>query len=249
MLNILKKSGKPHSLSVVSGRGAVPCARTLPLSQLLDTAGLKRNGGCLFFVHPSMLRLWYEDVSDAESIRERLSKLSDFGNILLENGTDTTQLIDVRCKIYLFTPQGVKLVCVGKHSKVLDGHFYNTDSLFTDKLESLISKGEEVKNDTIINTTPVLLMNRDMFYKRIEHSCLPIMKNEHLDSLKIFVDFNIDRQGNAVDITVKGKGGEVISPILQSEIIRLFQDDFKWSSSQLRSFKIRRIIPITLFSN
>ena len=64
-----------------------------------------------------------------------------------------------------------------------------------------------------------------------------------------FVDFNIDRQGNAVDITVKGKGGEVISPILQSEIIRLFQDDFKWSSSQLRSFKIRRIIPITLFSN
>ena len=82
VLNILKKSGKPHSLSVVSGRGAVPCARTLPLSQLLDTAGLKRNGGCLFFVHPSMLRLWYEDVSDAESIRERLSKLSDFGNIL-----------------------------------------------------------------------------------------------------------------------------------------------------------------------
>lgn len=181
-------------------------------------------------------------------IRDSLH-LSDFGNILLENGTDTTHSIDVRCKICLFTPQGVKLVCVGKHSKMLDGHFYNTDSLFTDKLEALISKGEEVKNDTIINTIPVLLMNRDMFYKRIEHSCLPIMKNEHLDSLKIFVDFNIDRQGNAVDITVKGKGGEVISPVLQSEIIRLFQDDFKWSSSQLRSFKIRRIIPITLFSN
>ncbi len=82
LVKILEKSGKPHSVSVLSGGGTAPCAKTIALLRLLDIAGLKRNGGCMFFAHPSMLRLWYEGETAAVAAREGLSKLSDFGSIL-----------------------------------------------------------------------------------------------------------------------------------------------------------------------
>lgn len=50
-------------------------------------------------------------------------------------------------------------------------------------------------------------------------------EKEKIDTLKILIDFYIDRQGNAIDITVKGWRNQSIPITLQNEIIALFQEN------------------------
>ena len=119
------------------------------------------------------------------------SCIAELADILLEEKCKTEQPIDVRCKIYMFTPQGVKVMCLGKDVLCYNSNSYKINSLFIDRVKKLILKGEKPLNDTIITHTPILLVKQDDFYNSIRQRCLPIMKKEKIDSLKIIVDFCI----------------------------------------------------------
>ena len=161
----------------------------------------------------------------------------------------TEQPIDVRCKIYMFTPQGIKVMCLGKYILCYNGNSYKINTLFIDKVKELILKGEKVLNDTIITHTPILLIKQDVFYNYVRQRCLPIMKKEKIDSLKIIVDFCIDRKGHTVDVSIKGWKNQFVSNSLQDEITRLFQEHLKWSASENRSHKVRKVLPLVLVSD
>ena len=166
--------------------------------------------------------------------------------MLLKDKYTTEYPVDVRCKIYMFTPKGVEVTCIGNHSLQYRDSLYEINHLFIDKIKEFISKGEEVLNDTIIQHSPPLLMEKSLFYDSIRQRCLPFMKKEKIDTLKILIDFYIDRQGNAIDITVKGWRNQSIPITLQNEIIALFQEKFKWFPSESRPYKIKQILPLTL---
>lgn len=172
--------------------------------------------------------------------------ITEFKKMLLKDKYTTEYPVDVRCKIYMFTPKGVEVTCIGNHSLQYRDSLYEINHLFIDKIKEFISKGEEVLNDTIIQHSPPLLMEKSLFYDSIRQRCLPFMKKEKIDTLKILIDFYIDRQGNAIDITVKGWRNQSIPITLQNEIIALFQEKFKWFPSESRPYKIKQILPLTL---
>lgn len=172
-----------------------------------------------------------------------------FRNMFLRNKNKTKHPIDVRCKIYIFTSQEIKIVCLGKYVLQYGDKFYRIDSSFIDRLKKLISKGEKPINDTIINYAPVLLVDQPVFYESVRQKCLPIMKREKVDSLKIIVDFCIDREGRAVDIAIKGWKNQYVSDSLQYQITHLFQKNLKWSASKDRPPKIRKILPFLLVAD
>ena len=95
------------------------------------------------------------------------SCIAELADILLEEKCKTEQPIDVRCKIYMFTPQGVKVMCLGKDVLCYNGNSYKINSLFIDRVKKLILKGEKPLNDTIITHTPILLVKQDDFYNSI----------------------------------------------------------------------------------
>ncbi len=177
------------------------------------------------------------------------SCIAELADILLEEKCKTEQPIDVRCKIYMFTPQGVKVMCLGKDVLCYNSNSYKINSLFIDRVKKLILKGEKPLNDTIITHTPILLVKQDDFYNSIRQRCLPIMKKEKIDSLKIIVDFCINRKGHAVDVFIKGWKNQFVPDSLQHEITRLFQERLKWSASENRSHKVRKVLPLVLVSD
>lgn len=172
-----------------------------------------------------------------------------FRDIFLKDKCKTKHPIDVRCKIYIFTPKGIEIACLGKSVLLYNDNSYQIDSLFIDRLKELISKGERPINDTIIDYAPVLLVDRTVFHENIRQKCLPIMKKEKVDSLKIIVDFCIDREGHTVDIAIKGWKNQYISDSLRYEITHLFQENLIWSSSKERPPKIRKILPLLFVSD
>ena len=175
--------------------------------------------------------------------------IAELADILLEEKCKTEQPIDVRCKIYMFTPQGVKVMCLGKDVLCYNSNSYKINSLFIDRVKKLILKGEKPLNDTIITHTPILLVKQDDFYNSIRQRCLPIMKKEKIDSLKIIVDFCINRKGHAVDVFIKGWKNQFVPDSLQHEITRLFQERLKWSASENRPSKVRKVLPFVLVSD
>lgn len=177
------------------------------------------------------------------------SCIAELADILLEEKCKTEQPIDVRCKIYMFTPQGVKVMCLGKDVLCYNSNSYKINSLFIDRVKKLILKGEKPLNDTIITHTPILLVKQDDFYNSIRQRCLPIMKKEKIDSLKIIVDFCINRKGHAVDVFIKGWKNQFVPDSLQHEITRLFQERLKWSASENRPSKVRKVLPFVLVSD
>lgn len=177
------------------------------------------------------------------------SCIAELADILLEEKCKTEQPIDVRCKIYMFTPQGVKVMCLGKDVLCYNINSYKINSLFIDRVKKLILKGEKPLNDTIITHTPILLVKQDDFYNSIRQRCLPIMKKEKIDSLKIIVDFCINRKGHAVDVFIKGWKNQFVPDSLQHEITRLFQERLKWSASENRPSKVRKVLPFVLVSD
>lgn len=177
------------------------------------------------------------------------SCIAELTDIFLGKKCKTEQPIDVRCKIYMFTPQGIKVMCLGKYILCYNGNSYKINSLFIDRVKKLILKGEKPLNDTIITHTPILLVKQDVFYNYVRQRCLPIMKKEKIDSLKIIVDFCIDRKGHTVDVSIKGWKNQFVSNSLQDEITRLFQEHLKWSASENRSHKVRKVLPLVLVSD
>lgn len=125
----------------------------------------------------------------------------------------TKQPIDVRCKIYIYTPEKIKVACLGQHVLWDGDTFYSVNNSFIDRMKKLISKGKIPESDTIINNKPILLTGQDIFYNYIRQSCLPIMEKEKIDSLKLLIDFYIDREGNSIDITIKN-GIDILYPFL-----------------------------------
>lgn len=177
------------------------------------------------------------------------SCIAELQSILLEEKCKTEQSIDIRCKIYMFTPQGVKVMCLGKDVLCYNGNSYKINSLFIDRVKKLILKGEKPLNDTIITHIPALLVKQNDFYNSIRQRCLPIMKKEKIDSLKIIVDFCINRKGHAVDVFIKGWKNQYVPDSLQHEITRLFQECLKWSASEYRPPKVRKVLPFVLVSD
>ena len=177
------------------------------------------------------------------------SCIAELTDIFWGKKCKTEQPIDVRCKIYMFTPQGVKVMCLGKDVLCYNSNSYKINSLFIDRVKKLILKGEKPLNDTIITHTPILLVKQDDFYNSIRQRCLPIMKKEKIDSLKIIVDFCINRKGHAVDVFIKGWKNQFVPDSLQHEITRLFQERLKWSASENRPSKVRKVLPFVLVSD
>ena len=172
-----------------------------------------------------------------------------YKTVVLRDSSCIAEFIDVRCKIYMFTPQGVKVMCLGKDVLCYNSNSYKINSLFIDRVKKLILKGEKPLNDTIITHTPILLVKQDDFYNSIRQRCLPIMKKEKIDSLKIIVDFCINRKGHAVDVFIKGWKNQFVPDSLQHEITRLFQERLKWSASENRPSKVRKVLPFVLVSD
>ena len=184
----------------------------------------------------------YESVMLRDSIH-----IYQFKEMLLTDKKEVSQSIDVRCKVYMYTSQGIKIVCLGKHVLQYKGNLYGINASFVRRMEDIISKGEEIVSDTIIDNTPILLVKLDTFCDSIRQKCLPIMEKEGVNFLKIVIDFYIDRKGNAVDVIVKEKGNQIIPDSVQYEIVHLVQEHLKWSSSRDRSPKVRKVLPFTLY--
>ena len=140
-------------------------------------------------------------------------------------------------------------MCLGKDVLCYNSNSYKINSLFIDRVKKLILKGEKPLNDTIITHTPILLVKQDDFYNSIRQRCLPIMKKEKIDSLKIIVDFCINRKGHALDVFIKGWKNQFVPDSLQHEITRLFQERLKWSASENRPSKVRKVLPFVLVSD
>lgn len=172
--------------------------------------------------------------------------IAEFKDLFLMKKNKTKQPIDVRCKKYIYTPEKIKVACLGQHVLWDGDTFYSVNNSFIDRMKKLISKGKIPESDTIINNKPILLTGQDIFYNYIRQSCLPIMEKEKIDSLKVLIDFYIDREGNSIDITIKKWNRYPIPVSLQKEIIQLFHEKIKWSPSKDRPSKFRKILPIVI---
>lgn len=166
------------------------------------------------------------------------------------------EYIDVRVKLLVYIGDKIIPVCIGENTVYFDNKYYKTTKEFNKRFFLYIKRVDKLQKESIaLDIEKPLLQGSDSnladavkFYL----SCMPFKVKE---TSRILVDFNIDQNGNAVDVLLRNRDNrnKVDSLLMKSNvgiyIIDIFSNQLKWTSSDYRMPKVNIVLPVTLLGD
>jgi hypothetical protein len=109
-------------------------------------------------------------------------------------------------------------------------------------------EGNSSCSDDSCSIYPLIVQRRNI-KEKIEENKECIYRNNFKDTLNVWILFNVDREGNTLNINVKYRKRNdcfLLEPITSS-LTALFRDSIKWPSSQCRPQNVKMITMLTIY--